>query len=125
MKKTLLLVATACVAGCATIVESPFQTVRVDVHPTNGICIISRDGNQLAVSTPDNRMVRLGKAFTGVELHCSAPGHVDTVEKLPTSLSPYTVASFLLVDFGIVDAVSGAAWRYPERVTVLLQPKGK
>jgi hypothetical protein len=68
-------------------------------------------------------MVKLGKGFSAVDLHCSTPGHVDTVEQLPTSLSPYTVASFLLVDFGIVDAISGAAWRYPERVTVLLQPK--
>jgi hypothetical protein len=39
---------------------------------------------------------------------------------MASALSPYTVGSFLLVDFGIVDSLSGAWMKYPTRVTVVL-----
>jgi hypothetical protein len=39
---------------------------------------------------------------------------------MASALSPYTVGSFLLVDFGIVDSLSGAWMKYPTKITVLL-----
>jgi hypothetical protein len=57
-----------------------------------------------------------------INFQCSAPGYQPKDELLTSALSPATVASFFLLDLGIVDAATGAWKKYPERLTVVLQP---
>jgi hypothetical protein len=51
----------------------------------------------------------------------SAPGYQPKEDLLTSSTSAATVASFFLLDLGIVDATTGAWKKYPERITVVLQ----
>ncbi len=110
------------VAGCATIIEGTTQTITVEVVPPSGTCVVSRKGEQLGVSTPDKRGVTLSKSMNDLEFACSAVGYQPRTDTLSSSLSAATVASFFLLDLGIVDAATGAWKKYPERITVILQP---
>jgi hypothetical protein len=119
------LVAACCVivAGCATIVEGTTQTITVDVSPPTGTCIISRQGEQLGISTPDRRAVVISKSQHDLEFACSAQGYQAKTQTLSSTLSAATVASFFLLDLGIVDAATGAWKKYPERVGIILEPE--
>lgn len=111
--------------GCATIVEGTTQNIRVEVVPDTGSCTLIRKGETLGASLPGQRIVNVSKSMNDIEFKCSAPGYQDKDEMLTSSLSTATVASFFLLDLGIVDAATGAWKKYPERITVVLQPAPK
>lgn len=109
-------------AGCATITEGTTQNILVEVVPASGTCVLTRKGEALGASTPDHRVVTVSKSMNDINFDCSAAGYQPKEELLSSALSPATVASFFLLDFGIVDATTGAWKKYPERLTVVLQP---
>ena len=122
--KTVVIAALA-LGGCATITEGTTQNIRVEVVPDSGTCVLIRKNETIGASTPGQRMVTVSKESADIEFKCSAPGYQDQDEMLSSALSSATVVSFFLLDLGIVDAVSGAWKKYPERLTVVLQPAGK
>jgi len=121
MRASVLAIAATC-GGCATIVEGTTQSITVDVAPATGSCIVSRQGEQLGISTPEKRVVSISKSQHDLQFSCSAPGYQGKTETLSSNMAAATVVSFFLLDLGIVDAASGAWKKYPERITVVLQP---
>lgn len=116
-----------CVAlgGCATIVEGTTQNILVEMVPDTGTCVLVRKGETIGASLPGQRLVNVSKSMNDITFQCSAQGYQDKEETLTSSLSAATVASILLLDFGIIDAATGAWKKYPERLTVVLQPLPK
>jgi hypothetical protein len=121
MRRGVLLIC-GLLGGCATIVEGTTQTILVDVVPETGTCIVSRQGEQLGISTPDKRMVTVSKSQHDLTFTCSAPGYQPMSDTLSSNLAAATVVSFFLLDFGIVDAATGAWKKYPEKIRIALQP---
>jgi len=109
-------------AGCATVLEGTSQTITVDVAPPSGICEVRRQGEYLGTSTPQRRAVTVGKSQHDLEFTCSAPGYQTKTETLSSAMAAATVASFFLLDLGIVDAATGAWKKYPDRVGIMLVP---
>ena len=107
-------------AGCATIVEGTTQTITVDVVPPNGTCEVSRQGERLGLSTPERRGVTVSKSQYDLMFTCSAPGYATKTESLSSNIAAASVVSFFLLDFGIIDAATGAWKKYPERAVVVL-----
>ena len=107
-------------AGCASIVEGTTQVITVDVVPPTGTCIVTREGEQLGISTPEKRAVTVSKSKNNLSFDCSAPGYQPKTQVLSSDLAAATVASFFLLDLGIVDAATGAWKKYPSNVTVVL-----
>jgi len=124
MRKTFLALGVAALGGCATIIEGTTQSIRVEVVPDTGYCDVMREGEVIGKSAPGQRDVPVSKSYYDLVFSCSAPGYDPKFENLASALSPYTVASALLVDFGIVDNISGASMKYPTKVTVILQRTG-
>jgi len=120
--RTIAALSAILLSGCATIVEGTTQTIVVDVVPSSGICIVSRQGEQLGVSTPEKRAVTLSKSQHDLTFSCSAPGYQAASDTLSSNTAAATVVSFFLLDFGIVDAATGAWKKYPEKITIALKP---
>lgn len=115
----------AALGGCASITEGTSQNITVDVSPDSGTCVLSRKGQEIGVSLPGQRVVKVSKESADIRFQCTAEGYQPKDDVLSSSLSPATVASFFLLDFGIVDAATGAWKKYPERITIVLQPLPK
>lgn len=120
MRRGLLLGALL-LGGCATITEGTTQDITVDVVPDTGYCTLTREGEEIGVSSPGHRVVNIHKSRKDITFACTAPGYQDATETLSSDLSAATVASILLLDFGIVDAVSGASRKYPKKITVVMK----
>lgn len=112
-------------ANCAIITEGTTQDIRVEVVPDTGTCLLLRQDEQIGASTPGQRVVNVHKSKDDIQFKCSAPGYQDKDDVLSSRLSSATVASFFLLDLGIVDATTGAWKKYPERITVVMQPAPK
>ena len=115
--------ATVSLISCASIVEGTTQTIAVNVIPQTGTRVVMRGGEQLGVSTPEKRSVTKSKSKDNLSFACSAMGYQPKTEALGPDLSAATVARFFLLDFGIVDAATGAWKKYPAQVTVQLLPQ--
>lgn len=111
-------------AGCATIMEGTSQTLIVDVVPAHGRCEVLRDGVVLGQSSPGSRAVSVSKSKSDLLFNCSAEGYPSKSQTLSSALAAATVASFFLLDFGLVDAATGAWMKYPERVTIVMDKAG-
>jgi hypothetical protein len=84
--------------------------MRIDTRWTADWCLSTRRPHRRGVKVEGRHNIRVfGWSYEQMEVLSSSP-------------SPYTVASFLLVDFGIVDATTGAWMKYPERLTIVLEP---
>lgn len=118
--KQLWLASALLLGGCATLVEGVNQSITIDVVPASGTCIVSRQGEQIGISAPGARVVTVSKSQHDLNFQCSAPGHKPKTESLSSNLAAATVASFFLLDLGIVDAATGAWKKYPDRVTIVL-----
>src|SRR5262249_5566120 len=81
---------------------------------------VTRQGEQLGVSTPEKRAVPVSKSQHDLFFSCSAPGYLAKTETLSSNLAAATVVSFFMLDLGIVDAATGAWKKYPDRITVVL-----
>lgn len=116
----LVMALLAGAAGCATIVEGVTQPLTVEVVPADGRCEITRQGVLVGVSAPGQRAIVIQKSQHDLIFTCSAPGYQTKTDTLSSALAATTVASFLLLDLGIVDAATGAWMKYPSRITVVL-----
>lgn len=129
-KQTALLTGLAVVAlelsGCATIVNGRFQQVAVHSTPQGASCQLKNSVGQWNVSnTPQT--INVHRSNSPLIIRCKKPGYATN----SVSFDSYTKKMIAgnLVFGGIagagVDAVDGAAFSYPNVMTVPLTQKAK
>jgi hypothetical protein len=119
-----VVAASVALSGCASIVKGSTQSVTVNTEPAGAICILSRDGQQIAVVNPTPGTVQIGKAAGTVSVACKKVGYVDAVGTLSSSFQAMTFGNIIFGGIiGVaVDAASGAMHEYPPMVTITLVP---
>jgi hypothetical protein len=107
--------------GCATIRDGATQTLSIDTPGAPGAdCAISTGkGKSLAtVTTPGE--VHLRSRKSALTVACHRDGFQDALQMLPSTFNKRS--RFQGPPGLLVDALSGAMWRFPERISILMQP---
>ncbi len=126
MFKFLWLVPAAALLGaCASIMEGTDQSIAVSSHPSGAICVLEREGGQIAAVNPTPGTVRVEKSAEDISVRCSKLGYQDSIGVLVSELEGMTAGNLI---FGgviglAVDAGSGAMHYYPSSITVNLSPE--
>ena len=112
--------------GCATIVSGTQQTVFIDTPHVNGAeCKLndSKNGSWYLPNTPGGVSVLKGNG--PMNIICSKPGYETNSVSVDETFTGATLGNIILGGgIGIfVDAASGAAQHYPDKVIVWMQPK--
>ena len=126
MFKFLWLVPSAALLGaCASIVEGTDQSIAVSSHPSGAICVLEREGGQIAAVNPTPGTVRVEKSTEDISVRCSKPGYQDSIGILVSELEGMTAGNLIFggVTGLAVDAGSGAMHYYPSSITVNLSPE--
>lgn len=112
-------------SGCASIVKGTNQSVTVNTEPPGANCLLSRDGQQIAVVNPTPGTIQVGKASGTISILCKKIGHQDAAGTLASSFQAMTFGNIIFGGIiGVaVDAASGAMHEYPPMVTVTLVPE--
>jgi len=111
------------VAGCAA--NHGTQTVIIDASAPNAVCGVSRNGVFLGRSTPERRTFSLDVPQYDLTIGCSAEGYQSRSVVLaakPPAEPDKNLKNLSLQDPGVVDPANAAWAKYPERITVLMQP---
>lgn len=129
MKKTVFncMLAAMCfsVVGCATITQGTQQSISFKLDPNTTVCEVLRVGDgKLGQVSYNANTIMVGKDKDDILANCSAPGYEPTSTKVVSGATGAGVTGVLL-DFGITDMITGAMYRYPEQVTIVLTPEKK
>jgi hypothetical protein len=107
--------------GCATIREGAKQTIAIDTQEATGAdCAISTaKGKPLAtVVTPGE--IRLRSRKSALTIFCRRDGFQDARQTVTSAFNKRS--RFQGPEGMLVDAVSGAMWRFPSTISILMHP---
>ena len=114
MNKAVGLLGTLVLAGCATVIEGPVQTITVESAPPGAACAVSREREALGtVVTPG--AITLDKSKNDLVVTCSKPGYRSSTLVASPKYLAATFGNLLvggLIGFG-VDAATAANFYYP------------
>jgi hypothetical protein len=128
MAKTLrigqifIVTATVGLSGCASIVEGTSQTVSVELQPASAHCTVHRKDQLLHEVKGAVSVIKLDKSRHPLILACSAPGYQDRKETITADPSRWGVVGAIALDFGAVDYATGALNKYPDQISIKLDP---
>ena len=126
MKKSFLVLVCLMLSGCATIVSGTQQTIFIDTPKMAGAeCKLndSKGGSWYIKETPSSVSVLKGNG--PLNIVCTKQGYETETVSVEETVSGATLGNVLLGGgIGIlVDAASGAAQKYPNKITVWMKPQ--
>lgn len=125
MKKTATFIAALALTGCATITTGTEQAVYVDTPEMTGAkCKLTDSKNASWNVSESPASVTVTKGNGPMRVACSKQGYKSADVTVEEEFAGATLGNVLLGGgIGvIVDASSGAAQRYPDKVVVWLEP---
>lgn len=121
INKFLIIAAVLFVTGCATVTQGTQQIIVFKLEPKDTKCDVTRvgDGKLGSISTSLNT-IQVGKDKDDIVVICTAPGYKQQISKVVSGATGAGVTG-VLIDFGITDMITGAMYRYPEEVSIVLE----
>lgn len=120
-----LVVATALLPGCASIVKGSSQSINITTPPATGAtCTLSSKEGSWSLISPGS--VTVDKSKDDMQVHCTKPGWQDGSGIIPSNFQGWTLGNILLggvIGLG-VDAATGALNEYPNAFQVPMMPQG-
>lgn len=106
-------------SGCASITDGTSQTLIFNITPTEARCGLSRDGTELGSVMGRQNTLSVSKGSKDILLTCKADGYLQYTQRL-VSTTQTAGATGVLIDFGITDMITGAMWKYPGDVSIVM-----
>ena len=120
LKVLLSTVASACLAGCATIVEGTSQNIAVATSPPGSHCAFHRDGQTIATLSQTPGEVTVNKTKDDILLTCAASGYEPASQYLHSGIAIGVYGNIIaggLTGWG-VDSMTGADNEYPTTISL-------
>jgi hypothetical protein len=123
MVKTFLVIPIFLLMSCASITQGTTQVISFQVDPPEAICVISgKDGGHIGTISSRSSLLQVSKGSADLIASCSAHGYESNVTRVLSSAQTAGVIG-VAIDFGITDMLTGAMWKYPDHVPLVLTPK--
>ena len=125
MKKILsLFVSFILLTSCASTMSGSSQNITVTSNVQGATCTLSNDKGSWTLSTPGSAVITSSRV--NLALTCIKVGYVNGVASLPSKHKDSATWGNVILGGGIgyiIDRKSGAAFIYPQQVTVNLAKK--
>jgi hypothetical protein len=119
----LALVGALGVSGCASITQGTSQTLIFSVEPKSARCTLTREGDgELGSISATRNTVTVSKDKDDIVVACRAEGYEDKTMRIVSTAQAAGIVGGAFLDLGITDLITGAMWKYPGEVTVVMDP---
>ena len=124
MKKLLCLVSTVlALAGCASITQGTTQVVSFSIDPSDARCtVVNNEGAALGTVSGKSNLLQVSKGKGDLVANCTADGFENKTTRIVSSTQTAGVIG-VAIDFGITDMLTGAMWKYPDHVSIVMDKK--
>ena len=121
LKTLLIMTLSLGLANCASITQGTTQSLIFDLDPSTARCSLTREGDgEIGSISSKNNTISVGKDKDDIVVKCNAPGYKQKTMRLVSSVSSAAVVGGLLLDLGITDMITGAAYQYPGQTSIAL-----
>lgn len=118
-RRTALILSTVLLAGCSTMIDSPFQEITLKTPGTeNAHCYLDNKIGRYQIYS--NQTIKIQRNDEDLKVTCYAPGNRRVETKIDRDLNAWTIAN---ITNGIIPGVSydhfsGAMYDYPRTISV-------
>lgn len=116
---------TLALTGCASITQGTNQVISFSIDPTEAKCsIVGSDGATMGSVTGKSNLFQVSKSKNDLIVNCQADGYEQKTTRIASSTQAAGVIG-VVIDFGIVDMLTGAMWKYPDHVSIAMDKTSK
>ena len=109
-----------CLIGCASITTGITQVITFTIEPKEARCnVVNKDNETLGTVTGKSNLLQVSKGARDLIVKCSADGYRSKTTTIISSTQTAGVIG-IAIDFGITDMLTGAMWKYPGHISVIL-----
>jgi hypothetical protein len=121
MKKICIgMFAMALVSGCASITQGTTQVISFSIDPMDARCAVVNKGNAtLGTVSGKSNLLQVSKGAGDLVVICNADGYESKTTRIVSSTQTAGVLG-VAIDFGITDMLTGAMWKYPDHVSIVM-----
>lgn len=123
MNKLLALTFVVTLAGCASITQGTTQVISFTIEPQEARCsIVNKDGATLGTVSGKSNLLQISKGSGDLIANCTAAGFEQKTTRIVSTTQTAGVIG-IAIDFGITDMLTGAMWKYPDHVSIVMEKK--
>ncbi len=124
MKIIIFIVSTLLLlSGCASITQGTTQVISFSIDPQEANCSIANNKNaSLGTVSGKSNLLQVSKGAGDLVVNCVATGYETSTTRIVSSTQTAGVVG-VAIDFGITDMLTGAMWKYPDHVSIVLNKK--
>jgi len=123
LKILLIITLSLGLANCASITQGTNQVISFSIDPIDAKCsIVNKDNATIGTVSGKSNLLQVSKGAGDLIASCSA----DNYEPKTTRIASTTQTAGVLgiaIDFGITDMLTGAMWKYPDHVAIVMDKK--
>lgn len=117
---TMAILSLGILAGCASLTQGTNQIITFHLQPETIKCAASRDGEAISTFNAEYNTLTVMKGRSDIIVRCIAPGYQTKLTKIVSVIQPIGVVGGIFIDYGLTDMATGAMWKYPSDVTIVL-----
>ena len=119
----LALVGAITVSGCASITQGTTQTLIFSIEPKSAHCTLTREGDgELGSISSNHTTITVSKDKDDIVVACRADGYEDKTMRIVSTAQAAGIVGGAFLDLGITDLITGAMWKYPGELTIVMDP---
>ena len=119
MKYVISIFLVIFLSSCASLTQGTSQLITINIIPEEATCVLyDTDGEIMTISGGSN-MLQVAKNNSDILIDCSANGYKSSVTRLRSTAETAGVVG-VVIDFGLVDMLTGAMWKYPSNTSIKL-----
>ncbi len=125
MKNILLISSLLILTNCASITQGTNQVISFSIDPIEAKCsIVNKDNATVGTVSGKSNLLQVSKGAGDLIASCTADNHEPSTTRIVSTAQTAGVIG-IAIDFGITDMITGAMWKYPDHVAIVMDKKKK
>jgi hypothetical protein len=122
-RKLFLIFFLISVTSCASITQGTNQVISFSIDPIEGKClIVNKDNATVGTVSGKSNLLQVSKGAGDLIASCSADNYEPSTTRIVSTAQTAGVIG-IAIDFGITDMITGAMWKYPDHVAIVMDKK--
>ncbi len=111
--------------GCASITQGTTQVISFSIDPSDTKCsVVNKDNATLGTVSGKSNLLQVSKGAGDLIANCTAEGYETKTTRIVSSTQTAGVLG-VAIDLGITDMLTGAMWKYPDHVSIVMDKSAK
>ena len=124
-KNFLAITSLLILTNCASITQGTNQVISFSIDPIEAKCsIVNKDNATVGTVSGKSNLLQVSKGAGDLIASCTADNHEPSTTRIVSTAQTAGVIG-IAIDFGITDMITGAMWKYPDHVAIVMDKKKK